>query len=138
VARQSSVEKEEFWRLALQEHSRSGLTIKAFCLQQGISQPSFYAWRRIIKDRDQNADVTLDDTLGSTRLIPVNLVPEDAHQQQHAIASTDRMDAEICTPAGFTLRVGSATTPVRVTELLTAITSCQAGNALSSRGTNRC
>ncbi len=47
-----SVEKEEFWRLVLDEYQRSGLTARAFCEQQGISAPSFYAWRRKIQKRD--------------------------------------------------------------------------------------
>jgi hypothetical protein len=35
MAKNRSVEKEEFWRLVLEEQSESGLTIKAYCEQQG-------------------------------------------------------------------------------------------------------
>ena len=33
-----SVEKEEFWRLVLKEHAASGLSIKAFCKREAVSE----------------------------------------------------------------------------------------------------
>ena len=46
-----STEKEEFWRLAMREHQLSGLSIRAFCQREGLSEPSFYAWRKKIVKR---------------------------------------------------------------------------------------
>ena len=34
------------WRERLAEHERSGLTVKRFCEERGITQYSFYAWRK--------------------------------------------------------------------------------------------
>lgn len=34
------------WRQFFHEHAKSGLTVAAFCRRAGVSQPSFYAWRR--------------------------------------------------------------------------------------------
>jgi hypothetical protein len=31
----------------------SGLSVRAFCEEQGFSQPSFYAWRRMLAERDE-------------------------------------------------------------------------------------
>jgi transposase len=45
--------KERFWRRLLGQWQRSGLTVRDFCVQHGVSEPSFYAWRRIITQRDQ-------------------------------------------------------------------------------------
>jgi transposase len=50
--------KEKYWRGLLRQARRSGLTARQFCDQQGISQPSFYAWRREIALRDQQATTT--------------------------------------------------------------------------------
>jgi hypothetical protein len=50
--------KEKYWRGLLQQWQRSGLNPRAFCARQGISQPSFYAWRREIALRDQQATTT--------------------------------------------------------------------------------
>jgi hypothetical protein len=47
--------KEKFWRRMLQRWRRSGLTVRAFCEQHELSEGSFYAWRRIIAERDQEA-----------------------------------------------------------------------------------
>jgi hypothetical protein len=44
---------EQYWRGLLRQWRRSGLTPREFCDHQGISQPSFYAWRREIGLRDQ-------------------------------------------------------------------------------------
>jgi transposase-like protein len=32
---------------------RSGLGVRDFCSEHGITEPSFYAWRRIVTERDQ-------------------------------------------------------------------------------------
>ncbi len=47
--------KERFWRRTLRQWRRSGLSVRAFCLQCGLTEPSFYAWRRIVAERDQES-----------------------------------------------------------------------------------
>jgi transposase-like protein len=47
--------KEWFWRRVLRQWRRSGQSVRAFCDEHGLSQPSFYAWRRCIAERDQEA-----------------------------------------------------------------------------------
>ena len=58
--------KEQFWRRMLRQWQRSGLSVRAFCEQHGLSQPSFYAWRRTLADRDAQA----------VHFVPVEVVPE--------------------------------------------------------------
>ena len=43
---------ERFWRGVLRRQARSGLGVRAFCRDAGLSEPSFYAWRRTIRQRD--------------------------------------------------------------------------------------
>jgi hypothetical protein len=45
--------KERFWRRMLRQWRRSGLCVRAFCAEHGLAEPSFYAWRRIVAERDQ-------------------------------------------------------------------------------------
>jgi len=45
--------KERCWRRVLGQWRRSGLTAREFCAETGLSEPSFYAWRREIARRDQ-------------------------------------------------------------------------------------
>ena len=43
--------KADKWRERLAEHGRSGLTVKQFCQEQGITQWSFYAWRKRLREQ---------------------------------------------------------------------------------------
>ena len=47
--------KERFWRRMLRQWRRSGLCVRAFCAEHGLAEPSFYAWRRIVAERDQES-----------------------------------------------------------------------------------
>jgi hypothetical protein len=47
--------KEQRWRRLLERWRRSGRTGRDFCAEHGLSEPSFYAWRREIARRDQEA-----------------------------------------------------------------------------------
>jgi hypothetical protein len=44
---QRDLDKERFWRRMLRQWQRSGLSIRAFCLEHNLAEPSFYAWRRL-------------------------------------------------------------------------------------------
>jgi hypothetical protein len=45
--------KERYWRRMLRLWQRSGQTGRDFCATHGLSEPSFYGWRREIARRDQ-------------------------------------------------------------------------------------
>jgi transposase-like protein len=42
--------KADRWRELFAEHGRSGLTVKQFCQERGITQWSFYAWRKRLRE----------------------------------------------------------------------------------------
>lgn len=44
--------REAFWRGVLTRHGKSGLSARAFCRREQLSEPSFYAWRRTLAQRD--------------------------------------------------------------------------------------
>ena len=44
--------KEQQWRQWIEQWRRSRLSVRAFCARHGLSQPSFYAWRRELQRRD--------------------------------------------------------------------------------------
>jgi hypothetical protein len=68
------------WHQRLQRFARSGLSIAAFCKREGVSEPSFYAWRRRLRD-------------GSPRFLPVRVVPSAA------------APVEVLLPSGCVLRL---------------------------------
>ena len=45
--------RERFWRAVLRRQGRSGLTAKAFCRQEQLSEASYYFWRRELARRDR-------------------------------------------------------------------------------------
>ncbi len=47
------VRKEQFWRRALARWRGSGLSVRSYCAENGLSEASFYAWRRTVAERDQ-------------------------------------------------------------------------------------
>lgn len=47
--------KEWKWRRLLRHWRRSGQSVRAYCWEHRVSEPSFYAWRRTIAERDRQA-----------------------------------------------------------------------------------
>ena len=78
-------EKEQFWRMVLEEHARSGLPAREFCRRESISEPSFYAWRRKIRERDTEARV-------GRELMPVTVVESGTNSRLSCVES--RSDRE--------------------------------------------
>ena len=70
MAKQSSTEKAECWKLAIAEQVASGLSIRAFCREQLLSEPSFHAWKRKLGERAQ--------PIKSPLLTPVRVVSDSS------------------------------------------------------------
>lgn len=58
--------KEQQWRRAIREWRASGLSVRAYCDAHGLSEPSFYAWRRELERRREAA----------TAFVPVHVIGE--------------------------------------------------------------
>jgi transposase-like protein len=67
--------KERFWRgmVARWERTR-GQSIRAFCGEHGLSEASFYAWRRTVAERDRLA--AREDQLPT--FVPLRVAPAAA------------------------------------------------------------
>ena len=50
-ARRNSEAKERFWREHVARQATGGLTVRAYCQQHGLTEPSFYAWRQELARR---------------------------------------------------------------------------------------
>ena len=51
MVRRKNAEKESYWRDVIKRHSVSSLSIREFCENEDVSLPSFYAWRRKLRER---------------------------------------------------------------------------------------
>ena len=56
-----SVEKEAYWRGQLERQLASGLSIRRWCRESGVSEPTFYVWRRELRKRDHERGRTERD-----------------------------------------------------------------------------
>ena len=41
-----TAKRAEYWRERISEQERSGLSVQGFCREQGLTEQSFYAWRK--------------------------------------------------------------------------------------------
>ena len=88
-----SSSKEHWWRRQLRQWRNSGLSVRAFCAAQGLSEPSFYFWRRRLGQREAAA----------VPLVPVTVKPEPkpATADEPSVAAL-----ELVLDAGQRLRIG--------------------------------
>ena len=84
--------KERFWRRMVRQWHGSRLSVRAFCRDHGLAEPNFYAWRRLIKQRDAKA----------VAFVPVRVVPDDQPITVAAVSG----GLELVLPAGRLLRIG--------------------------------
>lgn len=50
IVEDKSPTKADQWRARVSEQAHSGLSVKQFCKERGLSECSFYAWRRRLRD----------------------------------------------------------------------------------------
>ena len=84
---------ERFWRATLRQWRRGGLSVREFCRQHGLAEPSFYCWRRTLAERDA----------AQPRFVPVRVATE-AKAGTPADASAGAV--ELVLDAGRRLRIG--------------------------------
>src|SRR5579864_1851455 len=44
--------RSEVWQARITEQQHSGLSVERFCREQGLSEPSFYAWRKRLRQSE--------------------------------------------------------------------------------------
>ncbi len=44
--------REAYWRGVLRRQAASGQSVRGFCRLERLSEPSFYAWRRTLRERE--------------------------------------------------------------------------------------
>jgi len=65
--KRSGADRERFWRELIERQQQSGQSIRAFCDEEGVSEPSFFSWRKRLR---------LANGQPQPRFVPVQLVPE--------------------------------------------------------------
>ena len=65
-ARRRSEVKERFWREHVAWQAAAGLTVRAYCRQHGLTEPSFYSWRQELARRAATIRNEAPPTVAST------------------------------------------------------------------------
>ena len=55
-------QRRELWRQRIAQQEESGRTVSGFCREQGLSEPSFYAWRQRLRRRNTPVRFALVET----------------------------------------------------------------------------
>ena len=51
-AKKSDTDQQQFWAMVLETFKSSGLSVRRFCKQEGLSEPSFYSWRKRLSEQE--------------------------------------------------------------------------------------
>jgi hypothetical protein len=102
--------KAEYWQGIVDQFQQSGQTVQAFCTERGLSVPSFYQWKRRLRD---------GDAVTESRMVPVKLLPATPRDLAGTI--------QIVTPNGFVVRVTSSLPTEDLARLLRTVASSTEG-----------
>src|SRR5690606_16733417 len=111
---QRSREKEAYWRQVMARHEASGLSARAFCAREGLSEASFHAWRRTLRARDSETRASR----AAAAMIPVTIIETSPREENPLL--------EVVTPAGLTLRFPPTLAPSQLRAYVDAITAQEA------------
>lgn len=115
MARKKREGRERFWRGILRRQAESDLSIRRFCAVEGISEPSFYAWRKKLRERQHDGsrvrqsrghkEVVSDD---ARLFVPLKLLGAAAA-------------LEIIHPLGCRIQVTGEVNPVALRQVIEAL-----------------
>jgi hypothetical protein len=111
-AKKSDTDQRQFWQMVLDTFKSSGLSIRQFCKQEGLSEPSFYSWRKRLTQVDES-DAVKEEVSQPDPFIQVSL-PTEKHGGLELVLSS-----------GHTLRISSPADSQTLTTVLSAL--CEAG-----------
>ena len=111
MARRNTGEAALRWREILKRQASSGLSVREFCATEGISQPSFYAWRRKFRERKNVGSRPREGRR-----------PKDAPDQERMFVPLELLGAaqslEIIHPLGYRVQVGGEVNPAALREVI--------------------
>ena len=115
MARRNTGEAALRWREILKRQASSGLSVREFCAAEGVSQPSFYAWRRKLRERKNNGARSREvrhakDAPDQERMfVPLELLGG-------AVSSAPSL--EIIHPLGYRVQIGGEVNPTVLLQVI--------------------
>jgi len=94
--------RSEYWRERIAEQESSGMSVQRFCEEQGLTEQSFYVWRKRLRKQQPMRFALVDTGLA---------------RQQRATEP----DLELVLATGERLRIGAAVNPTALRRVLEAL-----------------
>ena len=117
MGRKQSFGAEAVWRERLARFDRGDLTVAEFCRREGVSNPSFYQWRKRLQQRGRRARrVEQADPGASTVGLPGRFLPVN-------VAGLSEVEMEL--PNGIKVRVPATNAELLRTAILAGHEACQ-------------
>ena len=101
-------DQEQFWRMAIETWQASGLSVRQFCTNEGLSEPSFYAWRKKL------AGGSVQDEKDK---------PEPSAFIEVAIPRSNSAAVELLMTSGNTLRIPAGVDTATLSTVLSVVRS---------------
>ena len=115
MARKKSEGRETLWRGILRRQAESGLSICRFCAVEGISEASFYAWRKKLRERQH------DVTRARQSRARKEAVSDDARLFVPLKLLDTAATLEIVHPLGCRIQVTGEVNPVALRQVIQAL-----------------
>jgi hypothetical protein len=105
IGKKSAIGREQ-WRERIAEQERSGMSVKEFCRERGLTECSFYAWRKRLRNGEE----------------PVRfaLVEREAQGRREGATATDPR-LELVLTGGARLRIGTGVDSTTLRTVLAAL-----------------
>lgn len=87
--------REEFWRDTLGQFAASGKSVRAFCAGRGLSEPSFYSWRRTLAERDARSPAVATP-VQTPAFVPIHVAEENGERIEIVLRGDRRV--RLCGP----------------------------------------
>jgi len=126
-----SQQKWDAWRRLIQQWRRSELTIRKFCQDHGVSEPSFYSWRRRIEAEAEAVGAVEDQGPQSDRAFhgrPEALGESEAGfaevrltEAKEVGAAADAQAIELTLLTGERLRIGRDVEAQQIQRVMAAV-----------------
>lgn len=118
--RKRDTAKARHWRRMISAQRGSGVSVRAFCSQQRLSEPSFYAWRRTLAQRKAVARRTRRRNPGAPGF--VNLTPRGPAPLAAAMFQP-AAPLELVHSCGHVLRIAASCDAQTLSMVLSALSS---------------
>ena len=115
MARKKSEGRETLWRGILRRQAEGGLSICRFCAAEGISEASFYAWRKKLRERQH------DGARARQSRVREEAVSDDARLFVPLKLLETVATLEIVHPHGCRIQVTGEVNPVALRQVIAAL-----------------